>query len=84
MPIELFARSGTEGRVVVEVLDRGPGLPAAVREEFDGAAGGLGLRIAKSFAEAAGGSLALCDRPGGGTVARLDLPASRAHEEAAA
>lgn len=84
LPLGLAARRGREGRVVVEVLDRGPGLPAAVREKFDSAAGGLGLRIAKSFAQAVGGSLALLERTGGGTVARLDLPASRTHEEAAA
>jgi two-component system sensor histidine kinase TctE len=42
----------------------------------DSAAGGLGLRIAQSFAQANGGTLALIDRPGGGTIARLDLPAA--------
>ncbi|HVR99653.1 MAG TPA: DUF4118 domain-containing protein [Thermoanaerobaculia bacterium] len=78
-------------RVHVEILDRGPGVPQAVQRLLagprelrrtgdhaagDSAAGGLGLRIAKSFAEANGGSLALLDRPGGGTVARVTLPAA--------
>jgi len=38
---------------------------------------GLGLEIARSLAKASQGSLELVARPGGGTVARLDLPAAR-------
>jgi signal transduction histidine kinase len=34
-----------------------------------------------SLAEANGGSLALLDRPGGGTIARLELPAMHYEEE---
>lgn len=83
LPLELAARRIREGRVVVEVTDRGPGLPAGARETLDSASGGLGLRIARSFAEAMNGSLVLLDRPGGGTVARLELPAARDVEEAA-
>ncbi len=79
------------GRVRVEVSDHGPGIPAGLqrmlqsprdlrpgagRGSGDSVSGGLGLQIARSFAEANGGSLALLDRPGGGTVARLDLPAA--------
>jgi len=90
--IELAAGllAGDHGRVRIEVRDRGAGLPAGVRllfssraeplqgraERGDGASGGLGLRIARSLAEANGGSLTLADRPGGGTVAALDLPAA--------
>lgn len=88
--LELAARSGWPGRVRVEVLDRGPGVPAGVkrmlqaprelrrpadRASGDSLSGGLGLQIAHSFAETNGGSLTLLDRPGGGTIARLDLPA---------
>jgi two-component system sensor histidine kinase KdpD len=84
------------GQVRVEVSDRGPGIPAGLRRMLqsprdlrpgadrgsgDSASGGLGLQIARSFAEADGGSLALLDRPGGGTVARLDLPAAPEPEE---
>lgn len=99
-PLELAASADPKapGRVRVEVRDRGPGVPSAIRRVLesprdlrrseqgagDSVSGGLGLRIAASFAAANGGSLALLDRPGGGTVARLDLPATLAPEEAAA
>lgn len=62
---------GRAGLVCLEVLDRGPGIRAG-----DLSSGGLGLRIATSFAEAQWGSLELLDRPGGGTVARVRLPAA--------
>lgn len=88
-PIELAATRDPHvaDKVRLEVLDRGPGLPEAVKHLLggageaqaaaaDSAAGGLGLRIARSFAEAGGGSLEWLDRPGGGTVARLILPAA--------
>jgi two-component system sensor histidine kinase KdpD len=70
-PLELHAtRNGAQVRL--EVLDRGPGVPV----EADVAQSGLGLQIARSLAEANGGSLALLPRDGGGTVARVDLPAA--------
>lgn len=69
-PLELSAEPGPGGRVRIEVRDRGPGMPSA----FQG--GGLGLHIARSLAGTNGGSLDLLDRPGGGTIARLDLPAA--------
>ena len=88
-PIELTATRDPQRdeQVRLEVLDRGPGMPEEVRHPLIGTAeagtasgdrmaGGLGLQIAKSFAEASGGSLELIDRPGGGTVARLTLPAA--------
>jgi two-component system, OmpR family, sensor histidine kinase KdpD len=82
-------------RVRIEIMDRGPGLSPALRSLLggpgvlahrkaaagDSTSGGLGLRIAVSLAEANGGSLALLDRPGGGTVARLELPAAHYEEE---
>lgn len=82
LPLELAA-SHAPGRldfVRLEVLDRGPGIPDAAHRLPDGtgesASGGLGLRIAESFAIAQEGSLELLDRPGGGTVARLTLPSA--------
>lgn len=75
-PLELAAES-VDGHVRIEVRDRGPGLPAG----GEGLSEGLGLRIARSLAEADGGSIELLDRPGGGTIARLDLPAAPELEE---
>lgn len=82
-PIELDAARDPESpeRVFLEVRDRGPGLPPSVRlwrggEFTESASGGLGLRIARSFAETNGGALVLLDRPGGGTIARVILPAA--------
>jgi two-component system sensor histidine kinase KdpD len=86
-PIELTAARHPTApqRVRLGVLDRGPGLPALAdrREEID--AGdvlprGLGLEIARSFAEAHGGTLRLSGRPGGGTCAWVDLPAAAGGE----
>ena len=74
-------------RVRVEVLDRGPGIPSTTRQALlapaarrpglaDAAPGGLGLEIAAGLASASGGWLELLQRPGGGTIARLVLPAA--------
>jgi signal transduction histidine kinase len=62
--------------VVVEVADRGPGLPPAATERGHSGAGstGLGLDIAQRTAEAAGGRLVLEDRPAGGARVVLVLP----------
>ncbi|MEM1203414.1 MAG: HAMP domain-containing sensor histidine kinase [Acidobacteriota bacterium] len=77
--VKLTPRSG--GGVRVEVADRGPGLPPSVRERLftphvstkpNGS--GMGLFLAHRIAgHRYGGSLALLDRDGGGSVARLDL-----------
>lgn len=63
------------------VEDRGPGLPAAVRERLfePFAAGphggaGLGLALARRIAVLHGGEIEIADRPGGGTRALLRLP----------
>jgi len=68
-------------RVRLEVLDRGPGVPAALkrtgggtREPGDSGRTGLGLEICRSLARALGGTITFVDRPGGGTIARLDFP----------
>lgn len=77
-PIELAAGS-MNGRVRIEVRDRGPGLPT--RAAGEGLSEGLGLQIARSLAAADGGAIDLLDRPGGGTIARLDLPKAPEPEE---
>lgn len=68
-------------RVVVEVLDRGPGLPperveaarlARLGERAQGM--GVGLMLAHAAVEHHGGHLEFRSRPGGGTIARMLIP----------
>ncbi|MGQ0573780.1 MAG: sensor histidine kinase [Pseudonocardia sp.] len=81
-PVELDLRHADE-RLVVQVRDRGPGLPpgqqglvtakgVAVGERAGTA--GLGLWIVDQIVTAMGGTLALLPRDGGGLVASLELP----------
>jgi two-component system, OmpR family, sensor histidine kinase KdpD len=77
-------RSGA--RVLVRVVDRGPGITAAERERIfepfyrgsEQAApwtgSGLGLAIAKGFIEANGGTIAVESLPGQGTSFVVELP----------
>jgi two-component system sensor histidine kinase KdpD len=70
---------------VLEVSDRGPGIPAQDRERIfepferlgrgdDVPGTGLGLAIVRDVVLAHGGTIAICDRPGGGTTMRVELP----------
>jgi len=74
------------GRVLVEVMDRGPGVPPSEAERLkrpftrldearSGGGAGLGLAIVDRVARAHGGQLELVAREGGGLVARLSLAA---------
>jgi two-component system sensor histidine kinase KdpD len=74
--------------VQLRVVDRGPGIPAAdveavfaaFRRRDDGGPGGagvgLGLAIARGFAEAMGGAVSTEPTPGGGTTMVVTLPAA--------
>lgn len=75
------------GFAIIEVSDRGPGLPPdeieRVLEPFyrveasrsrETGGSGLGLAIARAAAETHGGTLRLRNRPGGGLVAAMTLP----------
>jgi two-component system sensor histidine kinase KdpD len=72
------------GTLVVDVSDRGPGIPAGEEERVferfhrvahPGVRGvGLGLPIARAIAQAHGGRLTASNRPDGGAVFRLTLP----------
>jgi two-component system sensor histidine kinase KdpD len=82
-PLELAAEPHPTDlrRVRLDIRDRGAGVPADVKRasagvSADAGRAGLGLSICGSLAHAMGGSIALLDRPGGGTVARLELPAA--------
>jgi signal transduction histidine kinase len=78
--VEVIARAH-DGEATIEVRDRGPGLDRAARASLfrpffttKPKGTGLGLALAKKVADSHGGSLALEDRDGGGTVARLAVP----------
>jgi two-component system sensor histidine kinase KdpD len=71
-------------RVVIDVVDHGSGVPDGLKEQiFEPFARldtrspgvGLGLAVAKGFAEAMGGTIAAVDTPGGGLTVRVTLPA---------
>jgi two-component system osmolarity sensor histidine kinase EnvZ len=74
-----------EGRAVIEVLDRGPGIPRGDSERMlqpftrldrarSTSGTGLGLAIVDRIARLHGGSVQLLAREGGGTRARVELP----------
>jgi len=70
----------SDGNVVVEVTDDGPGVDPSLDPFARGVSGagssGLGLWVARSVAEAHGGSLELVGGPGAGARFRLSLPAA--------
>lgn len=82
-PIELAAFA-QEGSVIVEVRDRGPGIPSGEEERIfqkfyrgktAGTRGaGLGLPICRAIVEAHRGSIQALPRPGGGAIFRVRLP----------
>jgi signal transduction histidine kinase len=79
-PIEVSAAvANDDGRVVVEVRDRGPGFEedAVHRGRSDRGSTGLGLDIARSCARSSGGDLVV-ERDGAWTVVRLELGLSLA------
>ena len=78
----LTAARGVDGTVVISIADTGPGIPADARDRIfepfyttKVRGTGLGLPTARRFVEAHGGTLDLTDRPEGGTIARVVLPA---------
>ncbi|MFB3737832.1 MAG: sensor histidine kinase [Candidatus Velamenicoccus archaeovorus] len=87
-PIEVRARRSDDGALLVEVVDRGPGIPPEQREvvferyaawrpagyeETPGA--GLGLFICREHLKAHGGRIDIEDMDDRGTMLRITLPA---------
>jgi two-component system sensor histidine kinase KdpD len=78
--------SAAGDRVLLAVVDHGPGIPAGVRDaafapfqrldDHTGGGLGLGLAIARGFTEVQGGTLTPADTPGGGLTMTISLPAA--------
>ena len=78
-------------RVLINVVDEGPGLPRGTEEELfapfqrlgdhDTSSGvGLGLSVARGFVDAMGGTITATDTPGGGLTVVVDLAAPAGEE----
>jgi signal transduction histidine kinase len=89
-PVTLAVRE-EDGSAVLEVADRGPGVPVANRERVferftrgvgdtspTGSRSGLGLSIVRAVADAHGGSVSLADAQSGGARFVIRLPLSPA------
>jgi two-component system sensor histidine kinase KdpD len=85
-PVSITMRV-TGDRVLVRVVDRGPGIPPSQRERIfepfyrgpqsvarPWTGSGLGLAIAKGFVEANGGTISVESLPGQGTTFAVSLP----------
>lgn len=80
--------SGEDGRVILQVRDNGPGVPAELRERIferfyqqapgKGQGAGLGLSIVSRIAELYGAELRAEDAPGGGLCVSVTFPAVEA------
>jgi two-component system osmolarity sensor histidine kinase EnvZ len=89
-PVDVSTRA-EDGRIVLEIADRGPGIApdqverlkrpftrASLARSNEGniAGAGLGLAIVDRIARLHGGTFDLLARDGGGTIARVALPAT--------
>ena len=85
-PVELLCHC-TDNEAVIQVLDRGPGIPESEREQVfqpfhrlevsrsrRTGGSGLGLAIARQLCDAHNWSIQLQPREGGGTNAKLQIP----------
>jgi two-component system, OmpR family, sensor kinase len=87
-PVEVSLQP-LNGHAEIDVIDHGPGVPAAQRERIferfhradptrsrDQGGSGLGLSIAAAVVTAHGGRISVDDTPGGGATFRVELPAA--------
>lgn len=82
-----------DGTVRIEVADNGPGVPEALRPQiFDpffttkpiGSGTGLGLSVCHGIVSSHGGTITVAERPGGGALFCVTLPACSPVAEASA
>ena len=82
-PVRVTA-STVGGRVLIAVIDEGPGIPRGTAEQLfapfqrlgdqDNTTGvGLGLSVAKGFVDAMGGTIQATDTPGGGLTVLVEF-----------
>ena len=81
----VLAGAEADGRVRLEVRDRGPGVPAPLRDKIftpffttREKGTGLGLAFVREIVRDHGGDVEVVDAPGGGAVFRIDLPGGTA------
>lgn len=81
-----------DGECEIRVVDHGPGIPPAQREQVfaefvrgegvrDATGAGIGLTIARAFVQGHGGELRIEDTPGGGATFVMHLPYSAPVDE---
>ena len=84
--VSLRTRLKDRLRLGIEVLDRGPGIPPALRERIGtglvttkecGRGSGAGVLIGRAAVERFGGTVQISDRRGGGTSVQIELPLFR-------
>ena len=89
--VDLEQRPFLGETAIIEVADRGPGIPSEMRERIfepferlgrdeDKPGTGLGLAVVKNVVAAHDGRVGILDRDGGGTIVRVELPAERIAE----
>ena len=89
-PLIVRTRKNRRGRVLLEVLDRGPGIPAAERDNIFEAfyrigdestrtskGTGLGLHLVAQYAQAIKGRVTVHAREGGGTCFKITFKSAR-------
>lgn len=86
-PVHITGRAPEDGEVQLQIIDHGPGIPAADRDRMFApfqrlddrtttGGLGLGLAIARGFTEAMNGTIIPGDTPGGGLTMTITLPAA--------
>jgi signal transduction histidine kinase len=81
----VLSASQQDGRVLLEVSDAGPGVPADLREKIftpffttREKGTGLGLAFVREIVRDHAGDVGVYDAPGGGAIFRIELPAEPA------